>query len=139
MLKIFTKSMIVLTGCLLIGSVALAKQQPTTLGLGHTSTPSNPLPYYCTVTGDTTGNVAFRNYAVMIKGFTGGQLLISATDLNSVYFLSYHDSSFPVSTDGYVVGENVPATKGAVLTCQYGEGSGRSVEPGNYGVSTPTQ
>lgn len=139
MLKKFAKSMIVLAGFLLIGTVALAKQQPTTLGLGHSSTfPNNLLPFYCTVTGDTTGQVAFRNYAVMIKGFSGGQALISAKQLNTVYFTSYHDPNYPATTNGYVVGENVPTTKKAVLKCHYGEGSGRSLISGGFGVPGTT-
>ncbi len=137
MLNNFSKS-ILLAGCLLAASVVLAAQHPTAFGLGHTSTQAKPLSFNCTVVGNTVGTVYFRDIAVLITVFnSGGQLYITPTQLNTVYFNSYHDTNFPSTINGYVVGEITGAKKPGLLVCQYGQGIGRSLEPGTYGVATP--
>lgn len=110
----------------------------TYLDLGQTSTPANPLPFYCTITGaNPTDKVAMNNGAVMITGFqTHGVLNTTVTQVNSVYFNSYHDPNSRYNgIDGLVL-TTVDNAK-AVITCvKNSTGTGRTLMPGNYGVAT---
>lgn len=101
--------------------------------LGNASTLQNPQAFNCTVTGGVdTDQVGMANRAVMITGFQEhGQLSISVAQLNSVYFNSYHDPKYPTTIDGHV-GVLVPHGN---VVCQFGTGTGRTLMPGNYGVT----
>ena len=102
--------------------------------LGSTSTLQNPQAFNCTVTGgNNTDQVNMINRAVMVTGFQAhGVLNTTVAQLNSVYFNSYHDPKYP-NQDGHVA---VLVPNGNV-TCQDGQGTGRTLIPGNYGVATP--
>lgn len=111
----------------------------TFLDLGQSSTPANPLPFYCTITGaNPTDKVAMNNGAVMITGFQAhGELSSTVAQINSVYFNSYHDpDSKYKGVDGMLFG-TVDNAK-AVLTCVKDSTGGRSlIQPSNYGIATP--
>jgi hypothetical protein len=93
----------------LVISMSLSAAYATTLvyPLSKDSTPEHPQEFYCTATkieptypGDT---VFMTNYMQMIKGFwSDGNKMLSADELNEVYFQAYHDSTLPFPDAGYV-------------------------------------
>ena len=106
----------------------------TSINLGQSSTIQNPLPFYCTVTNaKDTDHVYMKNKAVLVTGFTKhGHLTTNVQKVNQVYFNSYHDNSYP-NEDGMVFVTVIEM--GAIVTCQQGIGSGRTLMPGNYGMT----
>ncbi len=117
-------------------TVAQASQDNFFLPLGDSSTPTNVLPFYCYISNaNSTDQIQMMDNAVLITGFTNGLLSISAYQLNSVYFNTYHNPSNKFSGQyGYVLGGLMTQNPKAVITCQIGQGSGRTLMPGSYGL-----
>ncbi len=117
-------------------TAAQASQDNFLLPLGDTSTPTTVLPFYCNVVNATsTDQVQMMNRAVMITGFTNGMLSISAYQLNNVYFNTYHNPSSKYDGQyGYVMGALMTQNPKLEIFCQIGQGTGRTLMPGNYGA-----
>lgn len=123
----------------LVFGQAYASEPFTMLDLGQSSTPANPLAFYCAITGaNPTDKVAMNNGAVMITGFQPhGELETTVQQINSVYFNSYHDPNTKYTGINGMLFATVGNSK-AVITCvKDSAGTGRTLMPGNYGVVTP--
>jgi hypothetical protein len=131
---LLASTVLVISG--LTATVAQASQDNFLLPLGDSSTPTTVLPFYCYVANATsTDQVQMMNRAVLVTGFTNGMLSISAYQLNDVYFNTYHNPGSKYNGQyGYVLGGLMTQNPKAVITCQIGQGSGRTLMAGSYGL-----
>jgi hypothetical protein len=95
--------------------------------LSKTSTLKTPQAFYCTLKENGKGDkiVRLTNWAQMVTGFQEGVLMIKPEELNSFYFLAYHDPSpFYNNEQGNVI----VSAAGFTATCDYGTGNRKFID-----------